>query len=611
MMVFKKYLFIISSIFILNACSLPNWISDPLSQYKTNLTTYFNIYYNANRLFEEGEKEIRKQEIDLIKKNLQSHIFNIPLLPTTPATSQQKLTDAIAKSSKILSLNSTSSHVDNAIFLIGKSYYLMNEHFKAERKFQELLATSNDEELKNEAKLFLVKTYRKQLLFEKELSLLNELQNTDDDEIKSEVYFEFGYLYQQQKNNDEAFKYFEKAIELTENDLLIPYLSYSLGNLATQLNKKDEANDYFTKLKDLEDIDYHFLAEFELINISPADNKIDKYKSMLEDPLYKSYRDKIEYEIAMSFYMDKKYEIALSYFNKIDTTYKNSEVSGKSFFTQAEYYEIVKGDLIKALDKYKSAIANKLTPDLKIIADKKYSSLNIYLRTKNEIAKIEILIDTLNLQLLNIKSDSLKSISISAKDSLVNLLSAQQYEIATYFYIDKNNIDSASYYLNKIVNSKNKTEIVASSIYMLAEITNINKSLKDSLYNILVTDYPKSKYSSKINKDKKIKSEVTFSSLEEAEKYLTSQNYLKAQEVYSRIIKTTSYPQEKEKAMLALGFIYEKYLQQNDSAKSIYSKIVAQFPKSTSTERIKGRIKKPEIIKTDSSIIKTDSLIVK
>lgn len=610
-MVFKKYIFIISSIFILDGCSLPNWISDPLSQYKTNLTTYFNIYYNANRLFEEGEKEIRKQEIDLIKKNLQSHIFNIPLLPTTPATSQQKLTDAIAKSSKILSLHSSSSYVDDAIFLIGKSYYLMNEHFKAERKFQELLATSNDEELKNEAKLFLVKTYRKQLLFEKELSLLNELQNTDDDEIKSEVYFEFGYLYQQQKNKDEAFKYFEKAIELTENDLLIPYLSYSLGNLATQLNKKDEANNYFTKLKDLEDIDYHFLAEFELINLSSAENKIDKYKSMLEDPLYKSYRDKIEYEIAMSYYLDKKYETALSYFNKIDTTYKNSEVSGKSYFTQAEYYEIVKGDLIKALDKYKSAIANKLTPDLKIIADEKYSSLNIYLKTKNEIAKIEILIDTLNSQYQNIKSDSLKNISISAKDSLVNLLSAQQYELATYFYINKNNVDSASYYLNKIVNSKNKTEIVASSIYMLAEITNINKSLKDSLYNILITDYPKSKYSSKINKDKKIKSEVAFSSLEEAEKYLTSQNYLKAQEVYSRIIKTTSSPQEKEKAMLALGFIYEKYLQRNDSAKSIYSKIVDQFPKSTSTERIKGRIKKPEIVKTDSLIIKTDSLIVK
>lgn len=610
-MVFKKYLFIIFSIFILDGCSLPNWISDPISQYKTNLTTYFNIYYNANRLFEEGEKEIRKQEIDLIKKNLQSHIFNIPLLPTTPSTSQQKLTDAIAKSSKILSLHSSSSYVDDAIFLIGKSYYLMNEHFKAERKFQELLATSNDEELKNEAKLFLVKTYRKQLLFEKELSLLNELQNTDDDEIKSEVYFEFGYLFQQQKNKDEAFKYFEKAIELTENDLLIPYLSYSLGNLATQLNKKDEANNYFTKLKDLEDIDYHFLAEFELINLSSAENKIDKYKSMLEDPLYKSYRDKIEYEIAMSFYLDKKYETALSYFNKIDTTYKNSEVSGKSYFTQAEYYEIVKGDLIKALDKYKSAIANKLTPDLKIIADEKYSSLNIYLKTKNEIAKIEILIDTLNSQYQNIKSDSLKNISISAKDSLVNLLSAQQYELATYFYINKNNIDSASYYLNKIVNSKNKTEILASSIYMLAEITNINKSLKDSLYNILITDYPKSKYSSIINKDKKIKSEVAFSSLEEAEKYLTSQNYLKAQEVYSRIIKTTSSPQEKEKAMLALGFIYEKYLQRNDSAKSIYSKIVDQFPKSTSTERIKGRIKKPEIVKTDSLIIKTDSLIVK
>lgn len=610
-MVFKKYLFIIFSIFILDGCSLPNWISDPISQYKTNLTTYFNIYYNANRLFEEGEKEIRKQEIDLIKKNLQSHIFNIPLLPTTPATSQQKLTDAIAKSSKILSLHSSSSYVDDAIFLIGKSYYLMNEHFKAERKFQELLATSNDEELKNEAKLFLVKTYRKQLLFEKELSLLNELQNTDDDEIKSEVYFEFGYLFQQQKNKDEAFKYFEKAIELTENDLLIPYLSYSLGNLATQLNKKDEANNYFTKLKDLEDIDYHFLAEFELINLSSAENKIDKYKSMLEDPLYKSYRDKIEYETAMSYYLDKKYETAISYFNKIDTTYKNSEVSGKSYFTQAEYYEIVKGDLIKALDKYKSAIANKLTPDLKIIADEKYSSLNIYLKTKNEIAKIEILIDTLNSQYQNIKSDSLKNISISAKDSLVNLLSAQQYELATYFYINKNNVDSASYYLNKIVNSKNKTEIVASSIYMLAEITNINKSLKDSLYNILITDYPKSKYSSKINKDKKIKSEVAFSSLEEAEKYLTSQNYLKAQEVYSRIIKTTSSPQEKEKAMLALGFIYEKYLQRNDSAKSIYSKIVDQFPKSTSTERIKGRIKKPEIVKTDSLIIKTDSLIVK
>ena len=85
-----------------------------------NFTTYFNLYYNTKTLFREAEDEIFLQKRDLFETE--------PLV--IPGTANTKLTKVIEKSSKILQFNSNSDYVDDALLMLGKSFYYQKNYQK-------------------------------------------------------------------------------------------------------------------------------------------------------------------------------------------------------------------------------------------------------------------------------------------------------------------------------------------------------------------------------------------------------------------------------------------------------------------------------------------------
>src|SRR5574338_68954 len=97
-----KLIAVTSLLLLLSGCSV--W---------ENFTTYFNLYFNTASLFEDAETEILSQKRDLFS--------NDPLL--IPGTAKQALIKVIEKSSKLLQFYSTSSYVDEALMMLGKSFY--------------------------------------------------------------------------------------------------------------------------------------------------------------------------------------------------------------------------------------------------------------------------------------------------------------------------------------------------------------------------------------------------------------------------------------------------------------------------------------------------------
>ena len=113
-----------------------------------NFTTYFNLYYNTATLFEDAESEILSQKRDLFS--------NDPLVIS--GTAKTSLIKVIEKSSKLLQFNATSSYVDEALIMLGKSFYYQGNYQKSKRKFEELLATDiDDDEIITEADLWIAK----------------------------------------------------------------------------------------------------------------------------------------------------------------------------------------------------------------------------------------------------------------------------------------------------------------------------------------------------------------------------------------------------------------------------------------------------------------------
>ena len=113
-----------------------------------DFTTYFNLYYNTNHLFNEAESSIQQDRADLFATTL----------PKIKAGDDQKLQKVIEKCSKILQFSSDSRFVDDALLILGKSFYYQENYLKATREFDELLQTQPDSDLRLEAQLWLGKS---------------------------------------------------------------------------------------------------------------------------------------------------------------------------------------------------------------------------------------------------------------------------------------------------------------------------------------------------------------------------------------------------------------------------------------------------------------------
>ncbi|HUU44453.1 MAG TPA: tetratricopeptide repeat protein [Acidobacteriota bacterium] len=101
---------------------------------------YFNTYYNAKQLFNKAERENRP----------------IPGRQRV-STSKRLYEDAINKAQKVVDEHPDSKYYDDALFMIGVSYFRMTEFAKSERRFRDLLATHPESEFAEESQLYLAR----------------------------------------------------------------------------------------------------------------------------------------------------------------------------------------------------------------------------------------------------------------------------------------------------------------------------------------------------------------------------------------------------------------------------------------------------------------------
>ncbi len=111
---------------------------------------YFNTFYNAKSAFRQAnESQQRRYES-----------VSVDSVEAVTPEERVKFDRAIAKASKVLEVYPHKKKwADDAIFLIGKSYFQLQEYPKATRKFQELLANYPNSPFAGEAQVLLARSY--------------------------------------------------------------------------------------------------------------------------------------------------------------------------------------------------------------------------------------------------------------------------------------------------------------------------------------------------------------------------------------------------------------------------------------------------------------------
>ncbi len=120
-----------------------------------NFTTYFNLFYNMERIMEEVEDELlytREQKTpepvfvipydDLGMKGatFYDHLERRSMTADESRANKQKLDSINLKGSKLLAFKNRSDYVDDALYYMGKAYFYEREWFLSQKKCDEMIA---------------------------------------------------------------------------------------------------------------------------------------------------------------------------------------------------------------------------------------------------------------------------------------------------------------------------------------------------------------------------------------------------------------------------------------------------------------------------------------
>lgn len=98
-----------------------------------DFTAYYNAYYNARKSFDAGTEALRQARTPV------SRSAYLAVYPPTVGASQASFDGAVRKAADVLRKHPGSRWTDDALLLIGQSYYHLGQYAPAEQKFREVL----------------------------------------------------------------------------------------------------------------------------------------------------------------------------------------------------------------------------------------------------------------------------------------------------------------------------------------------------------------------------------------------------------------------------------------------------------------------------------------
>ncbi len=639
MKISKKYLFILL-LFLLSGCGI--W---------RNFTTYFNRYYNTSLNFDNAMDELNKQKKD---------IFSFKEDPV-PQSAKQSFDKVVEKASKILQFDSQSAFFDDALLLIGKSFYYLQEYSKAYRKFQEL-ATLKDSDLLLENKLWIGKTQLQLRLFDEGIATLEEVKNEAREAKEIDIFTEASIkqiaYYKYREDYDKAIGNAKILLEASDSDQLKAELTNEIGKLYVKLEDFANAATYFAKVSDYEpSFEIEFSSKLELAKLYKILNERDKSLTVLLDlkdqNRYKPFLDKINLEIGLIKYEQGDYDEALNIFTEVDTTFKQSESGFIAAFMKAEMFNSYYKNYDSAKSFYDKVAAGTSPTEYKDKAKKKSEILKKFLTLRESVNKYKKQLyyienpeaysqDSLDYVIWkNRDSSVIKAEQEEAKrnkttvktliqpikstisgDSLKKIMAKFEYDFGNVFFGELSEPDSAYKYYINIIDNYPQNSYTAKTYFALATYYDSkgDREKADSLYKFVYDNFPKDPMVNVIAKKLGL-GEIDFSTDPLEKSFLEAEKYYKNKDFKTAINKLRTIYKENDKSMMAaksiytIGFIYENELRLLDSAVTYYDTLNIKYKNTEYARNVAAKLnffkqeeKRKQAVKDSIAKAKADSI---
>lgn len=605
-----------------------------------NVVSYFNAFYNAKRLFQEAEEEIRTAELVARGKSpSSSHTITIP------QTARQKLSTVIEKSSHILSLYPESAYVEDALLLIGKSYHYQAEYLKAERKFTELLAQFPTSSLRFEGQLWLTRTLDKLNKDDDALKvgelLAAEAVQFEKRDIAGEVFALMGDIEKDRDQLPQSIEHYRKAVEVSRDDLLRASTQAKIGDVFLGLQRFEEAAAAYLKAIDFEYDTY--LEQYCKIQAALCYRQLKRYDvalslidALLYDFRFREYFANANYEYARTLRESGRIQEAMHEYKHVDSTYARTEFGAKSAFELGQLLESETGDYKEALLEYSRAAAAG-SSEFALQARKRERALVQYFQLHARLSILDSLltapvevhsedsksesangsldrlptssIENPPVDSVRVEADSLHTIlgdSVESKppplnkDSLRVVYSNVCYQLGEVFFSELEIPDSAFHWLKESFTIHVDSSTAPRILFVLADIARRDADKRygepADFYRELVGSYPQSTYAEEararlgILTETKNESDPAEKVYTQAEKMIEAGQFRRALDLLAQV--AAKYPTSKyaPKSQYAIGWLYENRLSAPDSALKVYKSLVEHHALTPYAAAVKSRV---------------------
>lgn len=520
---------------------------------------YYNTFYNAKKRFNEAHQQREAAEEDPENRILQN-------------TYRDYYLSAIEKASVVLDIYADSKWVDDALLLIGKSYYWRGEQRDALTKFDELLGNFPDSELKTEALYWKALALWGNESISQSRELLVRLADSGDPVYTSQARLALAELEQSQENYPEAVRTYLSLVDGLKDREMQTRLWKGLGD--TYFAQKDYANaiNAFQKvLKTEADTFTRYQARMQIgaaqEKLKDLDGALDTYRQMERNKRFRAYRPNIQLKIANVYRLTGDIDGAQEAYERIIAQNPRTETSAEAYYQIASIEREVRRNNELALELFATARKERTTSDAAARAREMETTL--------------------------FQLDRFKKRAEKESDQGTEAL----FSVAEIYLFNLGEMDSALSQYEQVLARKDSV-YTPKALYALGMIyaDSLNTPEKATpLFSRLVEEYPVTPYA--VDARRRIGQGRSDDVLAEA-RYVEAEA-LKAEGADPRDVVTIlqqvadEYPNSlyAPKALFALGWAYENDLNDLESAADQYERLTETYPLSDLVEISKDKIR--------------------
>ena len=320
-----------------------------------NVTCKYNVYWNGNQAMKDAEKELAKLSKDNYTATLP--VYNYPdksdLGPCLSHLDRtiEKSSKAIHKHSMMFKGKEYVKTIDDAYFLMAKSYFYKQDYVQAQRVLNYITHTYPKSNILNEAEVLLARTQMRQGYFASADELLETIRYMNEKKNKKDFAVLFNaakaeyHLTSPDGDVQEAIDYIGNALSNHPKREFRTRLTLILGELYENLGQQAEAQKNFRQvIKKSNNYEMTFCAQMHLASnydgTESNRNTITKQlNKMLDDKKNEDYRDQIYYAFSEIARIDEDEDLRKEYLAKsVAASTENNYQKTFSSITLADLY---------------------------------------------------------------------------------------------------------------------------------------------------------------------------------------------------------------------------------------------------------------------------------